>query len=233
MVQETERWLEEQNRKLEDCSVRWSTVERQDQALIHEWHGALAGMQTEMRESQLAGLWVRGGTDLLTIVGLNRWELAHSSALAWLLDPFGSHQLGAEFLISFAAKVGAPIDANERVEVRVEESRTTKLGQVTRADVVVAGETWTLLIEVKVDAIEGPRQAARLYECWSVDPCPSFVFLTRTGEPPGTVDDDCRDAWVPVTWRWMAQELEAVVATREDPMRALSEYAGTLKGMFA
>ena len=242
-MRSADNWTQQQDVLLEGCLKQWSRVIADDRALVHLWQEALDGMQATMIELQLAGRWVRGGRDLLTIVGLNRWELAHSAALAWLLDPYGSHSLGTRFLAVLADRVGAVIATTERIDVRVEESRTTSAGETTRADVVVAGETWTLVIEVKVDAGEGTRQAARLFECWSPDPQPTFVFLTRTGHPPTTTDADCHDAWVPVSWRWVTRQLDTLIRTSSatgtatgttgaTTATALTEYLHTLKGTF-
>lgn len=54
----------------------------------------------------------------------------------------------------------------------------------SRADVVVRGPFWSIVLEVKVDAGEGDGQCQRLFDDWSEDPDPRFVFLTRTGYHP-------------------------------------------------
>lgn len=102
-------------------------------------------------------MWTHGPTDLLTVCGLHRWELTQSAALGWVCDPEARHGLGDSFLRSMLEATGDVPPITAPVVVDLELTRTR-----SRADIVVRGSSWTLVVEVKVDAGEGERQCQRL-----------------------------------------------------------------------
>jgi hypothetical protein len=113
---------------------------------------------------------------LFGTLGLGRLETAHSSALAWLLDPRRAHGLGTnlvEALLGYLAKSKA--DGNLVVDNMLSEHRVD-LGSKSlgRMDIFGTGRwtapngspgTWLLAIEAKIDASEGERQLDR-YDRW-------------------------------------------------------------------
>lgn len=114
------------------------------------------------------------------ILGVERWETAHSRFLAWLLDPQASHGAGAESLRHFmllAAAAGTTqetldvldVDALDLDMVEVIAEYPIRVGDsARRADVVVldSNERPLLVVEYKVDAEEGQQQTAD-YAAWA------------------------------------------------------------------
>ena len=185
-------------------------------------------MRDEMLSLRNQGKWAQGPHDLLSIVGLNRWELAHSAALAWLCTPDAAHGLGSAFLEALVAFTGDPVPMTGIVEARTEVSRAE-----ARADVIVEGPEWALVIEVKVDATEQLRQAQRLFNDWNEDGDVRFIFLTRRGTPPLSVDVGTPSAWTPVSWRAVRSILDSLATeTAGSAQPALREYLQTLKSTF-
>lgn len=232
---------------------------------LEEWTDQIDRMQETMRDLQDRGRWAAGPHDLMSIVGLNRWELAHSAAIAWLCTPDAGHGLGTRFLDALIAATGDPVITSGPVTTTLEEGRVVVLpggeevtpvddaamddayeelgeelhdlptGLVTRADVVVRGADWTLVVEVKVDATEGRNQAHRLYEGWKDDPGSRFLFLTRHGQSPNSIPEDLKQQWTPLRWRDLRNTLEQL-AGNADPHavahNALTDYLMTLRTTF-
>ena len=195
------------------------------------WESARSSMELRQRELEAAGVWQTGPADLLSIVGLHRWELAHSAALAWLLDPRARHGLGGQVLNLFLEAGNLrPVDRRV-VAVEVEVTRAE-----SRADVVVVGVDWHLVVEVKVDAIEGDQQLQRLWNDWALEPQVGFVFLTRSGHRGRTaVTPECQEAWSALSWSSLAKDLERLLAqsNQDHPAQgALEQYVQTLNRVF-
>lgn len=177
-----------------DLRARWATFGAAQQGVPQDWAPRLESMREQMNDLARRGRWASGPHDLLSVVGLNRWELAHSAALAWLCNPHASHGLGSAFLEGLVAQTGEAVDVSGPVVCRTEVARAD-----SRADVVVEGPGWVLVIEVKVDAGEQPRQAQRIYEDWNKDRGARFIFLTRHDLPPATADPASQDHWAAVS----------------------------------
>jgi hypothetical protein len=90
--------------------------------------------------------------------------------------------------------------------IGVEETRGR-----TRADIVVEGPSWTVVIEAKVDALEQDRQGARLSELW---PGATYVFLTRTGGPMNSAGDE---PWITIRWRDLLTAIRRAFAGTDLP----------------
>lgn len=195
---------------------------------LGEWDEVFKALEAETENLKRRGQWAEGPHDLLSIVGLNRWELAHSAALAWLCNPYAGHGLGDRFLRSLIACTGDPVALEGLVVCATEVSRAR-----SRADVVVQGKDWTLIIEVKVDAIEGTDQAQRLFDDWVDDDDVRFIFLTRHGLGPRTADSETASRWAPLAWRSVLGMLAALTPDEKAPAQvASSEYLRTLKATF-
>jgi hypothetical protein len=193
-----------------------------------EWSAEVARLNAEMDRLRVLGQWARGPHDLLSIVGLGSWELAHSAALGWLCDPDGSHGLGAAVPAYLLRLCGGTLEPGP-VQVVLEEARDD-----TRADVVVRGSNWTLVIEVKVDAIEGPRQAERLHHFWQDDAGVRFIFLTRFGQPPKTAGASVA-AWSSLSWTDLTRSLLSMcqdIPTTALGRTAVEQYLKTLQHLF-
>ena len=98
-------------------------------------------------------------SDLLYVIGRNRRETVLCAALAWLLDPNGSHGLGHAVSSHFLTSLG--------VAGRVTTTSTEWVRGTRRADIVVLTESkHTIVIEAKVDAgldIEQLKDTCLLY----------------------------------------------------------------------
>lgn len=190
----------------------------------------MAAMRARMGDLARRGRWASGPHDLLSVVGLNRWELAHSAALAWLCSPQASHGLGSAFLDALIGFTGEPLDTSGPVLCRTEVARSN-----SRADVVVEGPGWVLVIEVKVDAGEQPRQAQRLYEDWNDDGEARFLYLTRHGMPPATAESASLNEWTSMPWRTVRSLLARLAPCRQATAHgrsAMNEYQRTLESTF-
>lgn len=212
---------------------RWRMLEEPTPpARVADWSQRLAAMRSSMIELKRLGRWTRGPTDLLTICKLHRWELAHSAALSWLCDPEAGHGLGVNFLHLLLARTGDVPDLDQDIDVATEVARDS-----SRADIVVSASTWTLVIEVKVDAPEGGTQCERLFQDWVDEGDTRFLFLTKTGRSPQTaVSEQAAGAWTSIAWAAVLSDLRAVeglippaAASRAG---AVVEYRRTLESLY-
>ena len=79
----------------------------------------------------------------------------------------------------------------------------------SRADLVVRGSSWTIVVEAKVDAGEGEIQASRLETDWPE--ADRLVFLTVAGRrKPRTATDP--DRWTALGWRWLESTVSRLAA---------------------
>ena len=215
---------------------RWHAVQHEsDSAAMSEvaaWTARAEGMRTAQSVLAAAGDWTSGPTTLLAALGLQRREVLLTRALAWTLDPSGRHGLGRAALDTLAARMGLPpVRTGGNVRVVVEESRddvnVTGEREVTRADLVVYTDEWTLIVEAKVYAVEQPRQLDRLHELWCGEAEPTFAFLTRGRRDPITATASA-DAWRRLTWAEVAGDL-AVAADACSPVPGVRELIATLE----
>jgi hypothetical protein len=121
------------------------------------------------------------------VLQVERYELRHTTTLAWLLDPSETHCMGHVFLKHFVAQFidrSAPWvqDAlNEIVAGNVEIHRELKFARHgviastiadnadsptgDRLDILIEGKDWGIAVEAKIDSKEGENQLLR-YEGW-------------------------------------------------------------------
>lgn len=195
------------------------------------WDARLAVLTREEARLRTAGLWQRGPTDLLTVCGLHRWELTQSAALAWTLDPEARHGLEDLFLHALLSETGDLPDLSAPVLIDLELER-----QHSRADIVVRGIAWHLIIEVKVQAGEGVYQCQRLYDDWKEEADARFIFLSRTGYGPlSAITDEARRAWIAVSWPEVHKLLLRAAATGDNRAAgrpALEEWMRTLSRLY-
>jgi hypothetical protein len=156
-----------------------------------------AGMAATQARIVDAGEWTHGPSTLMSVLGLDRAEVANCRVVGWLLDPLSPHGLGVAMLSALGQALrGDDFDRPAKASVRMEVVRPE-----TRADVVITGPGWTVVIEAKVDAPEGDDQGAALERDWPT--AKPLVFLTRSGaRPPATANDPGR--WVAIRWMWFA-----------------------------
>jgi len=156
--------------------------------------------------------------------------------VAWLLDPSASHGLGAEFLTatlrrSFPEQGLGPL-GTARPECEVPRSGC-------RADIVVWGDDFTLVIENKVDAPEGAAQCDTLFDRFRDDINPLFLLLCPRAHDrlPRSATGEARKVFRVVTYAAVRQDLHAVLdGSRDDPpgpgRDVAQDYLRTLRRVF-
>jgi hypothetical protein len=120
---------------------------------------------------------------LMKVFGVENYELAHSSFLAWLLDPLGDHGLGSQFVEKFICKVASK---TKKVDLTGIDFRNLCVdrevsGDESRLDIRVRDQlaSFVCVIENKILAKEGTDQTNRLYRDYhDVFSKELFVFLT-------------------------------------------------------
>ena len=167
--------LESEWRRIGDCS----------RALVADWEREIDNVASDERRLRSEGRWVRGRDDFLGVLGLHREEVRHSKIIAWLLDPCAPHGLGARVLAgvlrsAFGDEVLAALheglgSATPSCEVARGDARI---------DILVEAPGLTLVIENKVDALEGEGQCDAYFELFGRDPGARFILLTPTGRRP-------------------------------------------------
>lgn len=201
-----------------------ATQGARDRGLVPQWEVRLADMQAAQRKLLSSGRWRGGPRTLLAALDVQYRELAMTAGLAWLLRPDGHHGLGPAVLTALLTHLGVDgSGAEPGVRVVLEEQRDR-----TRADLVVYGPTWTLIVEAKTFAVEQEQQLDRLHAHWSEEPAPRFVFLTRGERMPMTAVAS-RDAWCGLTWRQVAVLARAAAGSIARAAPGVYDYLATLE----
>jgi hypothetical protein len=141
------------------------------------------------------GRWTTGPATLFEVLRLVHREVPNCLVLRWILDPLAPHGLGQQVQrrllthLNESADLALSTNHLDRTTVVVEASR-----QDTRADLVMYGPAWTIVVEAKIWAGEQDRQGRRLEAHW---PDASYVFLTRTGSQ---MRSSGAASWIPLSW---------------------------------
>ena len=142
--------------------------------------------------------------NVFNICGIDHYETKHSAILAALLDPFGAHGLGPEFLRSFLENVahergcGVTQSATVRTEVSVNSADSASAGNDSRIDILIEDPESKLCVAVesKIFAVEQPKQLER-YRSWLSRERVGFrrilLFLTLDGRGPRTDSENLGD----------------------------------------
>ena len=178
--------------------------------------------------------------DLLGPLGDARTELAHSSALAFFLDPARSGGVGGACLSSFVELVvrAGEQDADEELpdltDARVTSERV--LGRWGRVDVSIDGPRALIFVEVKVDAGEGPQQLSRYAKAMTElagERESLLVFLTdnvgQTGQGDGhrhVTFSDVLAVWLPIAAKTRSPEATYLAMYLKTIARHLRGIAG-------
>lgn len=132
--------------------------------------------------------------------GYGRLETAHTRTLAWLLDPNGEHGFGTSLLAALFRYLSGD-ECSEMVCVNVESEYPIDFrGAKGRLDVFAQGawkdekrRGWAIVIEAKVDALEGEGQLQR-YDDWlrsnAADREVFRLFLHPDHREPETANED-------------------------------------------
>lgn len=171
-----------------------------------EWVEQMAAMAHARNRILAAGGWTAGPWTLMAVLELSRAEVQNCRVLRWLLDPLARHGFGADLISSLCTHLGLKVSHPELARVAAEVTR-----QDTRADIVIEGLDGgrMLVIEAKIDAPEGARQAERIETLWPE--AERLGFLTVGGtQLPRTATD--RDRWRAISWSWFATAVEHLLA---------------------
>lgn len=156
-----------------------------------------------------------GSISVFRALGFRRDEVAHTQAMAWLLDPTKEHGFGHAvfFALGRAIVCDEPeLEATRREIFGIEAGRLRvvsehRLNRACRADVLIEGcigtnNSWSLVIEAKIDASESKNQLSGLLAA-----APGSrrlgVFLSPDGRA-GTTHDG---GWARLSYASWAREL--------------------------
>lgn len=138
-------------------------------------------------ESAQAEIWEHGDYyNIFDIIGKSSSELLHSAIIANLLDPHGSHGLGAESLRSFLSPLNHPTINFENVEVSREVSVSgANDDEWGRMDIVITSDKNLIIIENKIDADDQLQQLIR-YKKYAENNSKDhlLLYLTKDGILP-------------------------------------------------
>ena len=225
-----------------------------DLTLVEEWSSTIDALRSQQRALKERGAWRAGPRTLLAALDVQYRELAMTAGFAWLLRPDGHHGLGSTVLAGLLDHLGVhPLVGLGRVRVVLEEQRAdgggdsitepggggpldvsdvtgSELALVrdTRADLVVYGDDWTVVVEAKTFALEQDQQLDRLHRLWQDERSPSFVFLTR-GRREATTAVVSHGQWQGLTWLQIARIVRAATADRTHVAPGVYDYIETLE----
>lgn len=146
------------------------------------------------------------GCDPWEIAGVDRDEVRNSAILAWLLNPKGNHGLGDRALCALLSKLNLSFCSNfpktpgNFCFVRTESNPDGDISN--RVDIEIDSENFYLLIEVKIDALEGVKQLeryGRLADSQASDRPWAVLFLTVDGRPSETAGEYAAKVF-PLSW---------------------------------
>ena len=237
MLNQTRQW-EDQFQAMEG---EWEGIRQQNMRdVITAWGQAMTEMSHEYQGLVDAGRWVSGPSDFFSIIERAEDERTHSRMLAWLLTPTGRHGLRNLFLKRLLEHYDSRHGSAYPPQVRPiahTVGRFSRGRDNREADVVVWGEGFTLVIEMKVNAGEQEKQCDDLYENFKAEPGPRFLFLTRTGCKPETATTpDAQRDWKTISWpqiRYMIEDaLNDPVSKQGCAVAIVENYLLTLKEQF-
>lgn len=143
---ELEEILAEERKAAAELNRRFTAEQDAIEALLRSVH-----------EAKSDGRWRKTRFNVFDVLGRPRLEGAHSSFLAWLLNPDEAHGLDDRFLREFARRaVKEELPSTTDVSVFTEE----RIGD-NQFDIRVKGDRWCLVVENKVDHSAGEDQCKR------------------------------------------------------------------------
>jgi hypothetical protein len=196
-----------------------------------EWVEQMAAMSDARNRIVAAGGWTAGPWTLMAVLELSRAEVQNCRVLRWLLDPLARHGFGADLVSSLCNHLGLTISHPELARVSAEVTR-----QDTRADIVIEGLDGgqVLVIEAKIDAPEGARQAERIEALWPEAELLGFLTVGGTQLPRTATE---RDRWRAISWSWFATTVEHLLNERpasadpreHDAQRAAQDWVAGIR----
>jgi len=206
----------------------WTRLIAEEQVLgataVARWQTRFIQMKATESDLVRCGHWRGGPRTLLAAINVHHLELSLTAGLAWLLRPDGHHGLGSAVLRGLLAHLAVDATTTEAaVRVVLEEQRDQ-----TRADLVVYGSDWTIVVESKTFAVEQDEQLDRLYRHWNHEPNPVFVFLAR-GRRASRTDRESRGQWRPLAWKDVSLIVRTAAAENNAASHGVYEYVETLE----
>lgn len=203
---------------------------------VESWIATYDEAFGRMAELIDTGSWVQGPESLMRVLGAHRSEVHHSRALAWLLDPYGTHRLGPRFLHGFLDLAGqpsasfAPAGTTVRLEVPTWDVVDRQAGSI---DVTIECGPSLVVIENKWHAAETNNQLLRYWR--GTGGRATYVFLTLDGAAPLQAGESTA-AWKCLSWRgqvWpLLSELVAAHPEEDQAPLALQDYIESLREVF-
>ena len=230
-----------------EMEQEWKEIQKQKIASdMTRWEKQFTEMNDEYQRLVSDGLWVSGPADFLSIIERAEDERTHSRMLAWLLTPTGRHGLRnlllTQLLEHYDSKHGdtgaGHVHPDARAVDYLYQVKCSYWRNGREADIVVWGDDFTLVIELKVNAGEPPTQCDDLYKNFQVEPDDArFLFLTRYGKRPTTATTpEALLAFETISWpevRGMIEDiLNDPVSKKGAAVPIVGNYVLTLKEKF-
>lgn len=202
-----------------------------------EWEHTLSIMLQEQDDLVKRGRWIRGPTDLLSIINRSRREVSHSAFIAWLLNPTSSHGFGYDIIKKFIITADNSITADVLDDYHVTRIETEVSRDPRRADIVVFGNKFNIVIENKIDADESLDQCEDLYNLFSGEKDTLFVFLSPQKRAPLLASHTVQSQYRLVSYRDLQRIiidiLDYVGEAQMSPARySILNYLDTLRREF-
>lgn len=139
--------------------------------------------------------------------GLKRDEVRNSKVLSWCLNPRANHGQKDIFLKQFLSLLPEQFSEPSCIDSHVIAESCILGNQSDRVDIEIESDQFLLIIEVKIDAPEGPEQLARYLHAaqvkakmkdWAV------IYLTKEGKLPEEYKK--RQNIFALSWRQIAEK---------------------------
>lgn len=127
--------------------------------------------------------------NVMNVFGIETKESSHSSFLAWLLNPLGTHRLLDSFLKQFIETVARKKNREDdlkKIDFENAKIKREEEGAESIADIRIFNQTFSCVVENKIESPEAPDQTPRLRRDFSNKaPVEFFVYLTpfKNDEP--------------------------------------------------
>ena len=171
--------------------------------------------------------------NMFDVLGISRVEIRHSNALAWLMDPEGSHGLGDRVMQGFVRHAAESLPDAEAFDDLLMDCRDfAVLREWQSIDILAVSETqrYVLCIENKIgtgehdDQLDRYRKTVeRAYEGFRR----RFVYLS----PEGAEASD-PDTWVPMSYEDVLGIIESATDGTEladGPRTLIDDYVDTIR----
>lgn len=160
------------------------------------------------------------------VAGLKRDEVRNSRVLSWLLNPRGSHGFGDKLLVALLAEINQHLAKNEQPilgltvskNCRVKEEQCPDGDQSNRVDIEISDANFYLLIEVKIQALEGEQQLARYGDIAAkraVNKPWGMIYLTPRGNQSKSAGKWI-DKVTPMSWQQLAHILANALPKKKE-----------------